>query len=185
MAAFGVRGRLMHNVWYANVTQLLPSTKPASACGQAGGAGARPCGLGAACIGDGFGRLLLPSTYSESFALPGRARKVRRTCTFDTHITCKSARTTWYVLLQARKARGGAGVRVQGSRSLRTGPSQRARTAPPPPPPPPRQQYSSTGFGSNPPPPPPPSLPPPVSSRPPPPPPVVLHSPPSPPPPPA
>eukprot|EP00964_Phaeocystis_antarctica_P104098 scaffold69271_cov63-Phaeocystis_antarctica.AAC.1 len=65
---------------------------PASACGQAGGA-ARPCGLGAACTGDGFGRLLvlLPSTHSASLALPGRARKVLRTCTYDTHIACRPA----------------------------------------------------------------------------------------------
>ena len=73
------------------------SLEPASACGQAGGAGARPSGLGAACqASDGFGRLLLPSTHSASLALPGRARKVLRTCTYDTHITCKSAaHTTW------------------------------------------------------------------------------------------
>eukprot|EP00964_Phaeocystis_antarctica_P123161 scaffold86815_cov57-Phaeocystis_antarctica.AAC.3 len=63
--------------------------EPASACGQAGGARARPCGLGAACTGHGFGRLLLPSTYSASLALPGRARKVLRTCTYNTNIACK------------------------------------------------------------------------------------------------
>eukprot|EP00964_Phaeocystis_antarctica_P047252 scaffold27329_cov63-Phaeocystis_antarctica.AAC.2 len=40
------------------------SMEPASACGQAEGAGALPCGLCAACIGDGLGRLLLASTHS-------------------------------------------------------------------------------------------------------------------------
>ena len=60
--------------------------QPASACGQAEATRARPCGLGAACIGDG--RLLLASTHSSSLALPGRARKVRRTCTYDSYTHC-------------------------------------------------------------------------------------------------
>eukprot|EP00964_Phaeocystis_antarctica_P128193 scaffold91934_cov48-Phaeocystis_antarctica.AAC.1 len=45
------------------------SRQPVSACGQAGGAGARPCGLWAACKGDGFDRLLLPSTHSLAVLL--------------------------------------------------------------------------------------------------------------------
>ena len=87
------------------------SMQPASACGQAEGAGARPCGPWAACIGDG--RLLRASTHSASLALPGRARKVRRTCTYGTH-NCKRPCITWYVLhahyVCTRGARGVVGV---------------------------------------------------------------------------